>query len=69
VSSHEIDSFRRDLLSGDGQIAFVFAILIVDDDHHFAYAYGSDGIRNPGEWACPVTPLFHDLELLSHVRT
>ena len=69
MPSHEIDNFRRDLLSGDGQIAFVFAILIVNDDHHFACAYGSYGVLNPGKWAGAVAPAFHNLELLPHVRT
>jgi hypothetical protein len=55
--------------AGNGQIAFVFAILIVNDDHHFARAYGSYGVLNPGKWAGAVSPPLHNLESLPHART
>ena len=38
VARHEVDRLGRDLLRGDRQIAFVLAILIVDDDDHLAGA-------------------------------
>ena len=57
------------VLSGDGQIAFVFAILIVNDDHHFARAYGSYGVLNAGKWAGAVAAPLHNFESLAHVRT
>ena len=36
VSSHEIDGFRGDFLGSHDEIAFVFAILVVHEDHHAA---------------------------------
>jgi hypothetical protein len=56
-------------LRGDGQIAFVLAIFIVNDDDHFARAYGGYGIFNPSNGAGVVVPDFHDLESLPHVRS
>ena len=38
VAGHEVDRVRRDLVGGDGQIAFVLAILVVDHDQHAAAA-------------------------------
>jgi len=34
VAGHEVDDLRRGLLGGDGQIAFVLAVLVVHDDDH-----------------------------------
>ena len=31
---HEIDGLRRDLLGGKRKVAFVLAVLVVDDDDH-----------------------------------
>ena len=38
VLGHEVDRFGRDLLGRDDQIAFILAILVVDDDHHATLA-------------------------------
>ena len=43
VGGHEVDDFRRDALGGDGEIAFVFAVLVVDDDDDAAVAQFVDG--------------------------
>ena len=34
VPRHEVDDVGRDFFGGDGDVAFVFAIFIVDDDEH-----------------------------------
>ena len=34
VPRHEVDDVGRDFFGGDGDVAFVFAIFIVDDDQH-----------------------------------
>ena len=35
---HEVDGLGRDLLGGHGQIAFVLAVFVVDDNDHAAGA-------------------------------
>ena len=49
VRGHEVDDLRRDLLRRYGQIAFVLAILIVDDDDHLAVANRLDRVLDGGE--------------------
>ena len=49
VRGHEIDRLRRDALRGDGQIAFVLAVLVVDDDDHLAVADGLDRVLDGRE--------------------
>ena len=49
VARHEVDRLGRDLLGGDRQIAFVLAILVVDDDDHLAGANRLDGVLDAGE--------------------
>ena len=39
VLRHEVDGFGRDLFGGHGEVAFVFAVFVVDDDDH---ASGAD---------------------------
>ena len=46
---HEVDRFRSDLFGRKGQIAFVFAVFIVDDDNHAPGANFFDRGRNIGE--------------------
>ena len=36
IFQHEVHLFGRDLLGGDDQVAFVLAVLVVDDNHEFA---------------------------------
>ncbi len=43
VPRHEVDDLGRDFLGGDGEIAFVFAIFVVDDDQHPAGPKVLDG--------------------------
>ena len=47
---HEIDDFGRHLFGGDGQVAFVLAILVVDDDQHAPGASFLDSLGNGREW-------------------
>ncbi len=49
VPRHEVDGLRRDLLRRDRQVAFVLAILIVDDDDHLAGADGVERVFDAGE--------------------
>ena len=49
VGGHEGDGFRRHMLGREGEISFVFAVLVVHDDHHAPLADGFDGIFNGGE--------------------
>jgi hypothetical protein len=44
ILRHEIDNLRRNFLSGDSQVTFVFSIFIVDNDHHLSRAYRRNGI-------------------------
>src|SRR5580765_5708914 len=46
VTSHEVDYFRCRLLGGTDKIAFILAILVVNDDNHFAVANVGDGFVN-----------------------
>ena len=51
---HEIDDFGRHLFGGNGQVAFVLAIFVVDDDKHAPGASFLDGLGNGSEWhRCP----------------
>ena len=36
VAGHEVDDLGRDLLGGDGEVALVLAVLVVDDHDHAA---------------------------------
>ena len=38
VLGHEVDGLRRDLFGGHSEVAFVFAVLVVDDHDHAAGA-------------------------------
>ena len=49
VGHHEVDDVWRDPLGRNGQIAFVLAVLIVDDDHHLAVADGGDRLVDGGK--------------------
>ena len=49
VPGHEVDDFGRDLFGGDGEVAFVFAIFIVDDDQHPAGPKILDRFGDGGE--------------------
>jgi len=47
---HEVDGFRRNLLRGHGQIAFVFAVLVVDQHDHPPVADFLDRLFHAAEW-------------------
>ncbi len=46
---HEVDRFRRDVVGGDDEIAFVLAIFLVDEDHHAAGGQVGDELGNRGD--------------------
>ena len=47
---HEVDGVRGDLFGGHGEVAFVFAVLVVHEDDHAALANLFDGFLDGGEW-------------------
>src|SRR5712664_4076645 len=46
VARHEADVLGRDELGSDHEIAFVFAVFVVDDDHELSGLEVSDRLRN-----------------------
>ena len=46
VAGHEVDGFRGDMLGGQSEVALVFAIFVVDDDHHAA---GANFVERAGD--------------------
>ncbi len=61
VLGHEVDGFGRDLFGGERQVAFVLAILVVDNNDHAAGADFLNRIRNVGEWGLGA----HDVAILA----
>jgi hypothetical protein len=51
VGHHEVDGLGRDLLRGNGQVAFVLAILVIDDDQDLPSAERRDRGLHRGERA------------------
>ena len=49
VLGHEVDGFGRDFFGGHGEVAFVFAVFVVDQDDHAALADFFDGFFDGGE--------------------
>jgi hypothetical protein len=49
VLGHEVDGIGGDLFGGHGEVAFVFAVLVVDEDDHAALADLFDGFFDGGE--------------------
>ncbi len=47
---HEVDGFGGDELGGQGEVAFVFAVFVVDDDDHAAGADLRNCFLNLDEW-------------------
>src|SRR6202034_3697382 len=47
---HKVDGLGRDLLGGQGEVAFVFAVFVVDHNDHAAGADFLNRIGNVGEW-------------------
>ncbi len=57
VGDHEVDVRRLHQLGGHDQIAFVFAVFVIDDDHHASGAQFFDQFRNGREiHAAPRVP-------------
>src|SRR5882724_7629658 len=52
---HEVDGVRRDFFGGHGEVAFVFAVLVVDEDDHAAVADLFDGFFDGGEMVSMVS--------------
>jgi hypothetical protein len=50
VSGHEVDGFGRYFVGGDGEVAFVFAILIIHNDKDLTLTEVIDGVCDGGEW-------------------
>ena len=50
VAGHEVDGLGGDVLGGEGEVALVLAVLVVDDDDHAAGADLGDGAWDVGEW-------------------
>ena len=46
VTGHEVNDFRADLLSRANQIAFILAVLVIDDDDQAPFANVSGGVGN-----------------------
>ncbi len=49
---HEINGVGRDFLGGHGEVAFVFAVFVVNEDDHAALADLFDGFFDGGKWGC-----------------
>src|SRR5579862_2311755 len=49
VDGHEVDGLGRDELGGHGKVAFVFAVLVIDDDQHAAGADLFDRLGDGGK--------------------
>ena len=51
VLSHKVDGFRRDFFGGHGEVAFVLAVLVVNEDDHAAVANFFDGLFDGAKWS------------------
>ena len=47
---HEVDGFGRDFFGGEGKVAFVLAVFVVDDDDHAAGADFLNRVGDVGKW-------------------
>src|SRR6266850_2037759 len=54
VLGHEVDGVGRDLFGGHGEVAFVFAVLVVNEDDHAALANFFDSFLDSGEMGMSV---------------
>ena len=50
ILRHEIDGFRRDFFGGHREVAFVFAVFVVDEDNHPPLADVFDSLFDGGEF-------------------
>src|SRR6266478_3794262 len=54
VLSHKVDGVRGDFFGGHGEVAFVFAVLVVNEDDHAALANFFDSFLDGGEMGTSV---------------
>ena len=50
VLGHEINDFRAALVGGDGEIALVLTVLVIDNDDHLPGLEILNGLGDGGEW-------------------
>ena len=62
VGGHEGDRLRRGVGGGDHQVAFIFPVFVVGDDHHFSLPDIGDQIFNRIE--CELTHIRNYPQLL-----
>ncbi len=58
VRGHEVDQFWRDVFRGDGQVAFVFAVFVVDHDKHPARFEIFNRFGNGDKWHKVQLPVY-----------
>src|SRR5262245_11334549 len=57
VSGHEVDGLRSDLLSRHTKVTLVFAVFVIHQDDHPAFADVLDGLFNGSQWhRIPIYP-------------
>src|SRR6266516_7676306 len=66
ILRHENNGLRRNLLSGDSQVTFVFSIFIIDNDHHLSRAYRRNGIFDACEQVRAAVGFSNNLKSSSH---
>ncbi len=49
MGSHEVDDFGGDFFRGDGEVALVFTVFIIDQNDHAAVANLLDGLFHGGK--------------------
>ena len=55
MHGHEVDRLGRNELGGQGQVALVFAVFVVDHHQHAAGADFLDGLGNGGKWHASIS--------------
>ena len=58
VLGHEVDGFGSDAVGGHRQVAFVFAVFVVDEDDHASLAHFFDGFFDRGKRRFTLCHLF-----------
>ncbi|MCY1547633.1 hypothetical protein D9M68_837020 [compost metagenome] len=49
VARHEVDGFRRHVVGGEHQVALVFTVFLVDEDHDATGAHVGDDVFHQGD--------------------
>ena len=69
VAGHEVDGLGGDVLGGQGKVALVLAVLVIDHDHHAAGPDFGEGAGDVGEGRLgSAGRLGHDASLFSLMR-